>query len=140
MHHLAVLSKKRDLLSKIVSGEKTIESRWYKFKRTPYNSIKKGDVVYFEESGGPVKVRCNVDKVLFFSDLNGNKVRWILSNYGKKICIPISYASKLKDKNYCTLIFLENTKEISPFHINKKGYGLMNAWITVKDINELKEI
>ena len=57
MDHLAILAKKRNLLPKIISGEKTIESRWYKFKKTPYNNISIGDTVYFKDSGEPANVK-----------------------------------------------------------------------------------
>ena len=46
MHHLAILDKKRKLLSKILSGEKNIESRWYTQKRAPWDKIKVGDTIF----------------------------------------------------------------------------------------------
>lgn len=45
-----------------------------------------------------------------------------------------------KDKNYCLLIFLKNPREINYFDISKKGFGAMSAWITVKNIKEIKII
>ena len=138
MYHLAILAKKRELLPKIISGEKTIESRWYKFKKTPYNSISKGDIVYFKDSGKPVTAKAEVSKVLFFDNLDESKVRNILRKYGKQICIPESYAKNLLGKNFCTLIFLENVKEVEPFHVDKRGYGMMAAWITLEDISQIR--
>ena len=138
MEHLAILSKKRKLLVKILSGEKTIESRWYKFKRTPYKNIQDGEIIYFKESGQKVTVSAVVEKVLFFNDLDEDKIRKILKEYGKGIGVENSHVKDLIDKNYCTLIFLKKVKEISPFSINKKGYGLMSAWISVDDINKIK--
>ncbi len=138
MEHLAILSKERKLLAKIISGEKTIESRWYKFKRTPYQNISAEEVIYFKESGMPVTARAKVNKVLFFDDLNPEKVTQILEEYGTQIGIPVSYASNLIGKNFCTLIFLEDVEQIEPFDIDKKGYGLMSAWITVENIDALE--
>ncbi len=138
MDHLAILSKERKLLAKIISGEKTIESRWYKFKRTPYRNISAGDSIYFKETGCPVTAKAEVSKVLFFENLNKNKIKEILEHYEREICIPLSYTAKLIGKNYCTLVFLENVKQIKPFDIDKKGYGLMAAWITVGDIGVIK--
>jgi hypothetical protein len=43
----------------------------------------------------------------------------------------------VKDKKYCILIFLTSVKHIDPFKINKKGYGNMSAWISVKNIKEI---
>ncbi len=138
MNHLAILSKERKLLAKIISGEKTIESRWYKFKRTPYQNISAGEIIYFKESGMPVTARAKVSRVLFFDSLNPEKVTRILEEYGKQIGISVSHAQDLAGKNFCTLIFLEDVEQIEPFDIDKKGYGLMSAWITVENINSLK--
>ena len=138
MDHVAILSKKTKWLSKIISGEKTIESRWYRFKKTPYDVIKKDDIVYFKESGEPVTTVSDVSKVLFFENLDQEKIIKILKQYGTGIGILVSYASMLKSKNYCTLIFLKNVKEIEPFQVNKTGFGMMSAWISVDDINKIK--
>jgi len=43
-----------------------------------------------------------------------------------------------KNKKYCILIFLKNTKKIKPFEIDKKGFGAMSAWLTVNNINKIK--
>jgi S-adenosylmethionine:tRNA-ribosyltransferase-isomerase (queuine synthetase) len=138
MHHLAILSKKKKLLQKIINKEKTIESRWYKFKRTPYKNIKINDTIFFKESGCPVTAKCRVSKVLFFDNLDENKILEILNKYGKQIGVNTSYTKEIKEKKYCTLIFLKDVEQIPEFKINKKGYGLMSAWITLSDINTIK--
>ena len=74
MDHLAILSKEGKFLDKILSGEKSIESRWYKFKKTPYETIAAGDVIYFKESGESVTAKSQVSGVLFFDQLNEEKI------------------------------------------------------------------
>jgi|SRR3989338_2214992 len=141
MHHLAILDKKRKLLQKIISGEKSIESRWYKLKKTPYGVIKAGDTIYFKDSGEPVAVKASVEKVLFFSDITKEKYKDIIGKYAEKICLQNRNSENyVKQKyNYVTLIFIKDVQEITPFEINKKGYGLMTAWITVENIEKLKK-
>src|SRR3989338_6882235 len=143
MEHLAIMRKSWGLTKKILSGEKKIESRWYKSKYPPWNKIKEGELVYFKDSGEPVSIKAEVEKVLQFSDLTPNKVKQILKNYGKDDGISenkiIEFFELFKDKKYCILIFLKNPHVIEHFRINKKGFGLMSAWICVKDINQLKE-
>ncbi|MCC7552045.1 ASCH domain-containing protein [Candidatus Micrarchaeota archaeon] len=138
MEHLAILSKKGKFLDKILSGEKQIESRWYKFKRPPFGSISKGDIIYFKESGEPVSAKANVEKVLTFAELNEKKIKEIIKKYGKKICIDLSYLNQLKSKKYCILIFLKKPKKIKSFEIDKTGYGNMTAWISIENINKIK--
>lgn len=143
MHHLAIMRKSWGLLPKILTGKKTIESRWYKNKYTPWDKIKKGDAVYFKNSGEPVTIKTEVVKVLQYSDLTPQKVRDILNKYGTGDGLGIDeidkYHQMFKDKKYCLLVFLKSPQKIKPFDINKIGFGAMAAWISVNDINKLKK-
>src|SRR3989338_8016897 len=84
MHHLAIMKKSRRLLPKILSGQKTIESRRYNTKYPPRDRIKIGDTVYFKDSGEPVTLKAQVTKVLQFSDLTPTKVHDLLRKYGQQ--------------------------------------------------------
>lgn len=139
MEHLAILSKKLKLLNKIISGEKKIESRWYKFKKPPIGCISRGDVIYFKESGEKISVKAEVENVLIFKELTQEKIKEILKKYGKSICVDTSYIEKIKDKKFCALIFLCNVQKIEPFEINKKGYGMMSAWVSIENIEKIKK-
>lgn len=112
MEHLAIMRKSWGLLPKILSGEKVIESRWYKNKYSSWGKINKEDIVYFKNSGELVSVKATVSDVLAFSDLTPKKVSDILNDYGQKDGIARSdldkYYEMFRDKNYCLLIFLKN--------------------------------
>jgi GNAT superfamily N-acetyltransferase/ASC-1-like (ASCH) protein len=138
--HVAILKKSWDLLSKIVSGEKTIESRWYKNRSHPWNRVLKGDTIYFKDSGEKVSVKAKVKKVLQFRNLNQHKVEEILEKYGDRICLNSkSYNRYYDNRNYCILVFLEDVVDLdSPFDIDKSGYGNAAAWLCVKDIDTVK--
>jgi len=137
MDHIAVL--KKGWLEKILLGEKTIESRWYKNNKTPYKRITCGDIIYFKETGKPITVKAITKKALFFDKLDRDKTKKIIKKYGKDICISQSFSREVLGKRYCTLIFLENVQPIDqPFKINKKGYGLMSSWISVDNIDKIR--
>lgn len=142
MHHLAIMKKSWGLLPKIISGEKTIESRWYKNKHSPWDKIKKGDVVYFKNSGEPVTAKAEVSDVLQFADLDPGRIREILDKYGKEDGLRAEdigrYFGIFKDKKYCLLVFLVLAQEIEPFEVDKTGFGSMSAWIAVDDIGKIK--
>jgi ASC-1-like (ASCH) protein len=135
MNHIAILQKQ--WLPLIVSGEKTIESRWYKTKRTPYGNIKANDTIYFKESGKPVTVKAIVEKVLFF-DLRHKQVSEVIKEYGNQIGLKERNPKNYEGLNYCILVFLKEVKQIEPFNIDKTGYGNMSAWITLEDINKIR--
>ena len=63
VEHVAIMKKSWRLLPKILSGEKTVESRWYSIKAAPWGRIHPGDPIYFKDSGEPVTVRAIVEKV-----------------------------------------------------------------------------
>ena len=144
MEHLAIMRKSWGLLPKILSGEKIIESRWYKNKYSPSGKINKEDIVYFKNSGEPVSVKAIVSDVLAFSDLTPKKVSEILNEWGQKDGIVRSdidkYYEMFRDKKYCLLIFLKQPEKITPFEISKKGFGAMAAWITVNNIADIRTL
>ena len=141
MDHLAIMKKSWGLTEKILQGEKTVESRWYKQKRSPWDRIKVGDTIYFKDSGEPVSAKAKVIKVFQFDNLDFQKTERILSKYGKYLGIS-DVMPEIKNyvlgKNYCIFIFFSNVEEIKPFEINKTGYGLMTAWISLENIDEIK--
>ncbi|MBI2642596.1 MAG: ASCH domain-containing protein [Candidatus Wildermuthbacteria bacterium] len=143
MEHIAIMRKSWGLTEKILDGEKTIESRWYSVKYKPWDSIKKGETVYFKDSGEPVRMKAKVSRVLQFSDLTPKRVKGILHEYGSddgldKVRIP-EFFERFKNKKYCMLIFLKNPRKIKPFDINKTGFGTMSAWITLDNVSRIKK-
>lgn len=142
MDHIAIMQKSWGLTEKIVTGQKVIESRWYKVKYAPWGQISPGDTVYFKNSGEHVTIRAEVEKVLYFSDLMPEKVRAILEEYSQAIGIEESeipkYFEMFKHKRYCILIYLKHAQHIPPFEINKQGFGMMSSWISVESVSELR--
>jgi ASC-1-like (ASCH) protein len=142
MDHIAVTQKSWGLTEKIVTGQKIIESRWYNVKYAPWERISLGDIIYFKNSGEPVTIQVEVEKVLYFSDLTSDRVQTILEHYGKDLGIDEpdipKFFEMFKHKRYCILIYLKNARRISPFEINKKGFGVMSSWIIVAHISKIK--
>lgn len=144
--HIAIMRKSWGLTKKILSGEKTIESRWYMNRYKPWGDISPGDIVYFKDSGEPIKIQATVEKVIRLEHLTPQKVRKILNKYARADGLGVdekdidSYFKLFKNKKYCLLVFLKDPKEIEPFEINKSGFGAMAAWITIDDINKIRVI
>ena len=142
MEHIAIMRKSWGLTQKILSGQKKIESRWYSVKYKPWDRIKEGEMVYFRDSGDPIKIKAEVSKVVQFADLTPKRVKEILDKYGHDDGLEKEKASeffeRFKNKKYCMLIFLKNPQKIKPFEIDKTGFGAMSAWITLDDISKIK--
>jgi len=143
MEHIAIMRKSWGLTKKILNGQKKIESRWYSVKHGPWDRIKEGEIVYFKDSGEPVKLKAEVNKVVQFANLMPKRVKEILDEYGddaglEKDKIP-EFFDRFKNKKYCILVFLKNPQEIKPFEIDKTGFGIMSAWITVNNVLKIKK-
>jgi ASC-1-like (ASCH) protein len=142
MEHVAIMRKSWGLVPKILTGQKKIESRWYKTKYAPWDKIKKGETVFFKDSGESVTVKTQVEKIIQISELNPKKVKEILNKYAKPDGLGIEEIPKFfemfKDKKYCILIFLKNPEKIKPFNIDKSGFGSMCSWISIEHVNEIR--
>lgn len=161
MDHVAIMCKSWGLLEKIITGEKTAESRWYKTPRPPWNKIKEGDTLWFKNTGEPVTVKARVTKVMQFDNLTPEKTREILEKYGEndlgvnhKYQIPNNKSqtsTKLlspkhqteiddyfKGKRYCVIAFFNQVEKVIPFNIDKTGFGAMSAWICVENIELIR--
>lgn len=138
MDHVAIMNKRWKLIPKILSGKKTIESRWYQTRRTPWDKVKPGHTVYFKNAGGPVIAKATVSKVFQFQIESRSDVERIIRKYGKQIGIKnLSWLNALP--RYCILIGLKNPGLIKrPFSIDKTGFGSAAAWLTVESVSKVK--
>jgi ASC-1-like (ASCH) protein len=125
------MNKSWNLIPKIVSGQKSIESRWYQTKRAPWNKIKIGDRVFFKNSSELVIASAEVSKVFQFELNDKYDAKNLIEKYNKKICLLNSNLDTWgKLPRYCILMFLKKAKYLDqPFKISKKGWGTGTAWL-----------
>ena len=62
--HIAIMVE--PYLSRLLNGEKTIESRFSVNMVAPYKKIKEGDIVLLKKTGGAIKGLFEASKVRFF--------------------------------------------------------------------------
>ncbi len=143
MQHVAIMRKSWGFIPKIALSEKIIESRWYKVRYAPWGRIQPGEKIYFKNSGEPVILAAEVEKVFYFPDLTPEKVLQILETYAKDEGIEEEnipkFFERFKQKRYCILIYLKHVQLVPPFEIDKQGFGAMTAWICVDDVERIKK-
>jgi len=142
MDHIAFMRKSWGLAEKIATGQKTIESRWYNIKYAPWGNISSGDSIYFKESGEPIRLRGKVAKILTYTNLIPQQVWALLEEYGKDCGIEPdqipAYYARFQHKRYAIFLFLKNPQHITPFEINKTGFGKKASWISVESVELLR--
>lgn len=146
MHHLAIMNKKWGMIEKILSGEKTVESRWCEKRNCPWDKVAVEDLIYFKNSGESVYTKAIISKVTQYENLTVNEILKILNKYHTSLGIEKSELNKyfelFKRKKYCVLMFLTKIERVEPFNIDKKRArkSPMVAWVTLSNISEIKVI
>jgi ASC-1-like (ASCH) protein len=138
MDHIAIMRKSWKLIPKILSGEKSIESRWYRTRRAPWGKIASGDRIFFKNAGEPVTAKAVVSDVFQFEIKDVSGACEIIKKYGREICL-VSVDPEDWDftPKYCVLMRLIDAENVTPFDIDKSGFGIGAAWMTIPDISKI---
>jgi ASC-1-like (ASCH) protein len=135
MIHVAIMKKSWGLTQKILSGEKTVETRWYHRRVSPWGQVHVGDRVYFKNSGGPVTVVAEVAGVEQYEQIDELKRQEILARYGSRDLGTVDIAPEIerytKGKHFCIVVKLKHPRAVEPFQIEKRGFGAMSAWLSM---------
>ena len=112
MEHIAIL--RQPFFNMILSGEKTIESRWSLSRIAPFERVKAGDVIWLKETSKDITARAIVKKVKFYN-LTKEKADEIKKKYGKEIGTDkFEDWERYRNKKYLTLIWLKDVQKIEP--------------------------
>lgn len=115
----------------ILSGKKTIESRFASVKNPPFGVIGSGDLVYIKPSGKDIIGQFRVKKVIFFDGLDVNDLNDLRKRYGKELAVGEEYWEKRKNSRFGTLIFIGDSSRFitSPVKIPKKD---LRGWVVLE--------
>lgn len=126
MKHLAIF--KGEAAQLILTGKKTIESRFSTRKSVPFLQISAGDLVYIKPSGKDIIGQFRVKKVFSFDGLTPVDVLDIKKKYGLDMAVDETYWIKQTNARYGTLIFIGEVDAFitSPIKIPKKD---LRGWV-----------
>lgn len=131
--HLAIMRK--SAIEAILSGVKTVETRFSKNKIAPFGVVSAGDLVYIKPPGEEIVGQFRVKKVFSFEGLTESDVEKIFTDYGQQI----SVGNKKEDEQYYrdkkasmvgTLIFIADSERFitSPIKVKKKD---LRGWMVL---------
>lgn len=133
--HLAIF--KSEIGEAILSGKKTIETRFSKHRIAPYGSVSAGDLVYIKPTGDEIIGQFRVKKVFSYEGLTEGDVEKIFQDYGSKILIgnkeeDEKYVADKKKSSYGTLIFIGDSERFitSPIKIKKSD---QRGWVVLTE-------
>jgi hypothetical protein len=124
--HLAIFAE--PFLSKVLSGEKTIESRFSRNRCAPYREIDDGDIILVKEVAGPI---CGIAlaRHAWFYDLVAEPVDRIRARFGVGICGDDAFWTARSDALYATLIELDSAASIGPVSCDKRD---RRGWVSLR--------
>ncbi len=121
--HLAVMNE--PFLSGVLTGKKTIESRFSMRKVSPYKKVRPKDLIFMKN--GPVVGMFEAEWVRDV-DLSSEPIDLVKATYASKIGAGETFWNTKKDKRYLTLIGVTNAVSLTPVAVPKTD---RRAWITL---------
>lgn len=135
------MRKDWNLIPLILANKKTVETRWYMTKRAPWGRIEKNDWIYFKDSGQPITARAKVKNVTQMEiDSEFERELWINKLWEQDLVhkqdLP-KLQAYARDKRFLVAIYLKAAEATPPYQIDKSGFGLQSAWITLPSIFDI---
>jgi ASC-1-like (ASCH) protein len=127
-YHLVIL--KKPYLDAILSGQKSIESRFTRTKHHGFGRVLVGDKLFLKESSGPVCATAKVAVVKNFENLTPKRIVEIKQQYNHHIIGSDEYWRSKSDCRFGFLVWLGEVKSIKPVRINKKDW---RAWVVLTE-------
>jgi len=124
--HLAIFAE--PFLSKVLSGEKTIESRFSRNRCAPYGEIGDGDIILLKEIAGPI---CGLAlaRRSWCYDLATEPIERIRIQFGAGIAAADDFWEAREDALYATLVELEAPIAIGPVACDKRD---RRGWVSLR--------
>lgn len=124
--HLAIFAE--PFLSMVLSGEKTIESRFSRNRCAPYGEIDDGDIILLKEVAGPICGLALARRIWCY-DLGIEPLDRIRHRFGAGIRGDNEFWSSRADALYATLIELDAPTTIAPVNCDKRD---RRGWVSLR--------
>jgi hypothetical protein len=134
--HLAVFSE--PILSELLAGKKTIESRFSTNRISPFGKVQSGDIVLVKKSGGPVVAVFVIGSVDSYSNLTPAKILSLRNQFSRSLGLSEEdeFWREKANSKYGTLIAIKRFREVYPYNIEKKD---RTGWVVIQN-REANEI
>ena len=124
--HLAVFAE--PFLSSVLSGRKTLESRFSRCRIAPFDDISLGDVILIKEVSGPIRGIALTQRVWFFN-LSSSPIQTLRKRFATGICADDGFWNNNRDAMFATIIELVEPAAIAPLDCEKRD---RRGWVTLR--------
>lgn len=124
--HIAVM--REPYLSYVLSGKKTVESRFLQHRRPPYQRVNRGDVLLFKAQSGPIVGTALVGSASHYA-IDPDVWRFIQGRFSSALCADEQFWEERQNAKYCSLIRVRCTTRIDPILIDKRD---RRGWVVLQ--------
>ena len=125
-HHLVIL--KKPYIDAILTGRKTVESRFYQTKHKWLSQVGTGDKLFLKVTSGPVMATATIADVNRFDNLNTRLIAALKKQYNQQILGDDQYWQEKIRSQFGILVWLKDVRPITPRLIIKADW---RAWVVL---------
>lgn len=130
--HLAIMIE--PYFARIMSGSKTIESRFAQKRIAPYDRVNSGDIIVLKKSGGAVTGVFEAGYVINRNISNQSDIADIRGKYGLHLSVEENFWQAKKDSRFVTIIEIRNLLALTPMVITEKN---RLSWLVLGSISSI---
>lgn len=126
---------RKSAIEAILSGKKTIETRFSQRKIPPFGIISRGDLIFMKPPGAEIIGQFRVKRVIFFDGLDEIDIENIFNQYKELISEgnpdeDQKYQQQKSHSSYASLIFIADSERFitSPIKVSKKD---LRGWMVL---------
>jgi hypothetical protein len=124
--HVAVFSE--PFFSLVLSGQKTIESRFSRNRCAPYGEVYEGDIILMKEVAGPIRGIVLARRSWCY-DLIAEPLERIKDRFAAGICADDAFWAARADALYATLIELDSATSLMAVRFEKRD---RRGWVSLR--------
>lgn len=128
--HIAIM--REPYLTRVLAGEKTIESRFLRVRSVPYDRVSVGDAIGLKRVGGPIVAVAPVTAVRQYDDLTPERIAALVAQFGTDLRLDPDFIAHIRDRRYAVLIWLGTLRRLpTPVYYVKRD---RRGWVTLDHI------
>lgn len=140
MDHIVYVDAKENDLERLFSGQKTMIVRGASGRKLPFGRVETGDLLYFTRNNGEGMVRAYapVLEVQNLGPLSEELANKILDQNQRQLNLTPAQQKRWQGKRFLVLIHIGAVQALEPFPFDRSGYGNMDDWLPVGNIQAVK--
>ena len=140
MDHIVYLDASAKELDLLFSGKKSMIIRGATGRKMPYGRVNQGDTLYFinNNSEGVIQARAKVERVLNSDKMTEEESARLIDRHQNMLQLSKKQYDRWAGKRYLVLIEVKEVEKVEPFRIDKSGFGNMDDWLPVEQIEKVR--